>query len=89
MAPPSKGGAESPGRAEARAGVEVISGGSTLPSTTMDAPQRLQWIRTFLSWMRSSETAYLAGHCPHCTFMAFSSGTRSRERTVTLPSESS
>src|SRR6186713_1575773 len=57
------------GRAEGRAGVEVTSGGSTLPSTTMAALQRRQRIRTFLSRIRSSATAYLAGHCPHCTFM--------------------
>jgi hypothetical protein len=30
------------GRADLRAGVEVTRGGSTLPSTTMEAPQRLQ-----------------------------------------------
>src|SRR5688572_3896500 len=57
------------GLAERRAGVEVTSGGVTLPSTTIAALHRRQRILTFLSWTRSSATAYLAGHCPHCTFM--------------------
>ena len=68
------------GRTERCAGVEVTSGGFTLPSTTIEALQRRQWILTFLSRRRSSATAYLAGHCPHCTFMGISSGRFDAER---------
>jgi hypothetical protein len=36
------GTADGAGRTDLRAGVEVTNGGVTLPSTTIDAPQRLQ-----------------------------------------------
>jgi hypothetical protein len=35
-------GGELAGRTDLRAGVDVTNGGSTLPSTTIDAPHRLQ-----------------------------------------------